>query len=109
MTAILIVDDSQAVRMDLADTLETAGFRVHACGTATDARIALRTYSFALALVGARLPDGAGFELVEQVRREHVLSELPILMLASWDDFPANGLLEPRDFVGKPPDRGRVL
>ena len=109
MTAILIVDDSPAVRMDLADILETAGFHVHACGTATEARIALRTYSFALALVGVRLPDGDGLALVEQIRREHVLSELPVLMLADWIDFRDTTLVEPRDFVGKPHDRSRVL
>ncbi len=112
MTAILIVDDSQAVRMDLADTLEASGFRVISCATASEARIALRTQPIALALLDIQLPDGDGFELLEQIRREHVLSALPVLMLASAHDVyeRINELrVRPDDYVGKPYDRAYVV
>ena len=111
MTAILIVDDSQTVRMDLADTLEAAGFRVISCGTAADARIALRTQAIALAVLGVRLPDGDGLELLVQIRREHVLSSLPVLLLAPADEVAER--LRPLqvsadDYLG-PYDRARIL
>ena len=112
MTAILIVDDSQAVRMDLADTLEASGFRVLSCGTAAEARIALRTQPIALALLGLRLPDGDGIELLEQIRREHVLSELPVLLLARASDAGdrvSHLGIGSDDYVGKPHDRARVI
>jgi DNA-binding response OmpR family regulator len=112
MTAILIVDDSQAVRMDLADAFEASGFRVISCGTAADARIALRTQPIALALLDGKLPDGHGLDLLEQIRREHVLSHLPVLMLGSPADYadPARALqIHADDFVGKPYDRVRVV
>ncbi|HEU0033861.1 MAG TPA: response regulator [Kofleriaceae bacterium] len=112
MTAILIVDDSQAVRMDLADTLEASGFRVISCATAADARIALRTQQIALALLDVQLPDGDGVDLLEQIRSEHVLRSLPVLMLATYREVGDRvgqlgvGL---DDFVGKPYDRAQVL
>ncbi|MBS1124567.1 MAG: arcB [Deltaproteobacteria bacterium] len=112
MTAILIVDDSQTVRMDLADTLEASGFRVISCATASEARIALRTQPIALALLDVQLPDGDGFELLEQIRREHVLSSLPVLMLASAHDVieRVRALrVRPDDYVGKPYDRAHVV
>ncbi|MEO8700730.1 MAG: response regulator [Kofleriaceae bacterium] len=108
MTAILIVDDSPAVRMDLADTLEASGFRVLACATASDARIALRTQPIALALIALRLSDGSGLELIDQIRREHVLGALPVLVLADAADLVA-GRVAARDCLGKPYDRARLM
>jgi two-component system, NtrC family, sensor kinase len=104
MTAILIVDDSLTVRMDLTDALEDVGFRVIPCATASDARTALRTQPIALAILDVQLPDGNGIELLEQIRRDAVLATLPALMLASSDDVPphARELVGPDDFVGKP-------
>lgn len=84
MSAILIVDDSSTVRADLGDALEAAGFRVIPCATLADARGALRTHSIALAILSLSLPDGDGIELLEQVRRDHVLAGLPVLLLAAW-------------------------
>jgi DNA-binding response OmpR family regulator len=109
MTAILIVDESQTVRMDLADTLEGSGFRVISCANAADARIALRTQPVALALLDGQRD---GIELLEQIRREHVLSKLPVLMLASAADVAQRVQhlqINPDDYVGKPYDRAHVI
>jgi len=38
---------------------------------------------FALAILDVRLPDGDGIELLEQIRRDHTLAALPVLMLSS--------------------------
>jgi two-component system NtrC family sensor kinase len=112
MTAILIVDDSRTVRMDLADTLEAAGFRVIPCATATEARTALRTQPIALALLDLALPDGGGLDLVEQIRRDHLLGAMPLLMLASRaevePEIVKRGLCV-EDYVGKPYDRATVV
>src|SRR5688572_4972535 len=83
MPAVLIVDDSLTVRMDLGDALEVAGFRAIPCATIAEARIALRTHPIALAILDVRLPDGDGVELLEQIRRDHTLAALPVLMLSS--------------------------
>src|SRR5262245_34492127 len=129
MSAILIVDDSSAVRADLGDALEAAGFRIITCATLADARTALRTHSIALAILDLGLPDGDGLELLEQVRRDHVLAGLPVLLLSSWaevqmrvrdlrvdyDDCIGKPyaieqvLARVRHWVGTPPPRDLVL
>jgi len=109
MTAILIVDDSQAIRMDLADTLEATGFRVFSCSTTAEARVALRTHPIALAILD---PGGDGIELLAQIRREHVLRELPVLLLARFAndaDRLAKLRVEREDYLGKPYDRAYVI
>ena len=105
MSAILIVDDSSTVRADLGDALESAGFRVIPCATLADARTALRTQSIALAILNVTLPDGDGIELLEQVRRDHVLAGLPVLLLSSWAELVERVRelrIEYDDCVGRP-------
>jgi two-component system NtrC family sensor kinase len=112
MSAILIIDDSSTVRADLGDALEAAGFRVIPCGTLADARTALRTHSIALAILDMTLPDGDGLELLEQVRRDHVLAGLPVLLLTSWAeifDRVRDFRLDYDDCVGKPYDIHHVI
>lgn len=112
MSAILIVDDSSTVRADLGDALEGAGFRVIPCATLADARTALRTHSIALAILDLTLPDGDGILLLEQVRRDHVLAGLPVLLLSRWADVferVRDLRVEYDDCVGKPYDVEHVL
>ncbi len=110
MTAILVADDSQTVRMDLADTFEAAGFRVFSCATTAEARTTLRAHSIAAAVIDPRMTEGDGMSLIEQIRGEQVLRELPVLALARHEDLgPRNELISPVDCVGKPYDRTYVV
>lgn len=106
MTAILVADDSQTVRMDLADTFEAAGFRVFSCATAAEARTTLRTHSIAAAVIDPKMSDGLA--LIEQIRGEHVLRELPVLALARSEELRED-LVAAVDCVGKPYDRTYVV
>jgi len=101
MTAVLVADASQTVRMDLADSFEGAGFRVFTCATVAEARTLLRTQPIALAVIDPALSDGAGLELVSQIRHESLLSELPVLALARD--------IENVECIGKPYDRAYVI
>ena len=107
MTAILIVDDSQAVRTDLTDALEASGFRTIACASLAEARTALRTQQVSLALLDSILPDGNGIELLELIRRDQVLGEMPVLVLAAYaevyDEIVARKVTA-TDYVPKPYD-----
>jgi two-component system NtrC family sensor kinase len=112
MPAVLIVDDSLTVRMDLGDALEVAGFRAIPCATIAEARIALRTHPVALAILDVRLPDGDGVELLEQIRRDHTLSALPVLMLSSEAEIKdrVRGLsMGANDYVAKPYETTQVI
>ncbi|MBA3458218.1 MAG: response regulator [Deltaproteobacteria bacterium] len=112
MPAVLIVDDSLTVRVDLGDALEVAGFRALPCATIGEARIALRTHPIALVILDVRLPDGDGVELLEQIRRDHTLAALPVLMLSSEAEIKdrVRGLTKgANDYVAKPYDTTQVI
>jgi two-component system NtrC family sensor kinase len=110
--SILIVDDSLTVRMDLAESLDSAGFTAIPCGTLGEARTALRTQPIALVILDVRLPDGDGIQLLEQIRRDPTLSRLPVLMLSSEAEIKdrVRGLRTgANDYVGKPYDTEHVI
>ncbi len=112
MSTVLIVDDSLTVRMDLAEALDAAGFRALPCASIAEARVALRSQQIALAILDVRLPDGDGIELLEQIRRDTTLGNLPVLMLSTEADIKERirGLRGgANDFVGKPYDAAHVI
>src|SRR5687768_1381094 len=112
MNAVLIVDDTATVRTDLADALEAAGFRAVSCASVAEARTALRTQPIALAILDDQLPDGTGIELLELIRRDHLLSELPVLILARYAEVAERIISLQRganDYVGKPYDTVAVV
>ena len=107
MTAILIVDDAQAVRTDLSEALEANGFRTIACASLAEARTALRTQPVSLALLDSQLPDGSGIELLELIRRDHVLGDMPVLVLARYGEVSDQVLarnVTATDYIPKPYD-----
>lgn len=109
---VLIVDDSLSVRTDLGEALESAGFRALPCATIAEARIALRTQPIALVILDVRLPDGDGVELLEQIRRDHTLAAMPVLMLSSEAEIKdrVRGLsMGANDYVAKPYDTTQVI
>lgn len=112
MPSILIVDDSLTVRMDLAESLEAAGFTAIPVGTLAEARAALRTQPIALAIFDVRLPDGDAIELLGLIRKDPTLSRLPVLMLSGDAEVVdrVRGLKQgANDFVGKPYDTNQVI
>jgi DNA-binding response OmpR family regulator len=111
MTAILVADASQTVRMDLADTFEAAGFRVFSCATVAEARMALRAQPIALAVIDPVLErEGeSGLALLDQIRGEQVLRDLPVLLLANARDLGDKPPVTAANCVGKPYDRAQVI
>jgi two-component system, NtrC family, sensor kinase len=112
VTAILIVDDSLTVRMDLAEALDAAGFVPVPCASLGEAREALRSWPIALAILDVRLPDGDGIEFLHELRSTAELAAIPILMLSSEAEVSdrIRGLKTgANDYVGKPYDTGFVI
>jgi DNA-binding response OmpR family regulator len=112
MSAILVVDDSLTVRMDLVEALDAAGLRSVGCATLAEAREALRRHSIALAILDVRLPDGDGVEFIEEIRSDPRYAELPILMLSSEAEVKdrIRGLRTgANDYIGKPYDTGATI
>src|SRR5690349_3430345 len=82
MRSILIVDDSEAVRITLAAIFEDRGFDVIAVESIAEARIQL-SRRFHAVIVDLRLPDGSGISLVRELRTR---CPTAIVILLSGDD-----------------------
>jgi two-component system, NtrC family, sensor kinase len=110
--AVLIVDDSLTVRMDLAQTFQAAGFRPLPCATLAEARAILSRERVALLILDVLLPDGDGLDLLQEVRTRPALALLPVLLLSTEAEVRdrIRGLQTgANDYVGKPYDAGYLI
>jgi two-component system, NtrC family, sensor kinase len=110
--AVLIVDDSLTVRMDLAEAFTAAGFSPILCATAEEARTELQRCPVQLVVLDVLLPDGDGITLLEELRAAPATAQAAVLMLSSEADVKdrIRGLRTGADeYVGKPYDRGYVV
>jgi two-component system OmpR family response regulator len=82
---ILLVEDNTELANRIGRRIRGDGFLVDHVGTMEDAALALDDYSYALALLDRRLPDGDGLSLVPRVRTRH--PGLRVLMLTALDDI----------------------
>jgi two-component system NtrC family sensor kinase len=110
--AVLIVDDSLTVRMDLAEAFTDGGFEVVACAGVAEARAALDKRAVAAAVLDVRLPDGDGVELLQELRARPDYADRPVLMLSSEAEVTdrVRALrIGADEYVGKPYDSGYVV
>ena len=77
---ILIIDDDAVLAAMLAEFLGGRGQAVTVAGTIADGKQLLRSNKFDALILDAMLPDGDGFDLCQQLRKE---SMLPIMMLTA--------------------------
>jgi len=99
---ILLLEDEQAIADTLLYVLRSEGFEVRHERLAREARAALAERLPELAILDVGLPDGSGFDVCRDIRRQ---SNLPVLFLtARADEFDrVLGLeLGADDYVAKP-------
>jgi two-component system response regulator RegX3 len=80
---ILLVEDEPAIAEPLAETLTREGFHLEVAGTAAAALDAAARVRPDLILLDLMLPDGSGYDVCREVRRE---SQVPIIMLTARGD-----------------------
>jgi len=80
---ILLVEDEPAIAEPLAETLTREGFHLEVAGTAADALQKAAGVRPDLILLDLMLPDGSGFDVCREVRRD---SQVPIIMLTARGD-----------------------
>jgi two-component system NtrC family sensor kinase len=110
--AILIVDDSLTVRMDLDEAFAADGFRTSLCDDAALARRALERDRFDAVILDPSLPDESGLELLAGLRKNTATAQLPVILLSSEAEVSdrVRGLeAGATDYVGKPYDRGYLV
>jgi DNA-binding NtrC family response regulator len=102
---ILIIEDEPTVRASLAAKLATSGYHVVEADSVVDGRRRLELDGADLVLLDYRLPDGSGFELLEEMKAGH--PELPVIMLTAHTSV-AHAIAAIKagafHYVGKPVD-----
>jgi two-component system, NtrC family, sensor kinase len=110
--AVLIVDDSLTVRMDLRETFQSAGFDTTVCPTVAAARAALAEGTFSLVVLDVILPDGDGIELLREIKSISQATAVSVLLLSTEAEVRdrVRGLKTGADdYIGKPYDASAVL
>lgn len=99
---ILVVDDEPALQSMVQEILEGAGYEVTTAGNCAQALEQFRSSHPDAVLLDVMLPDGDGFTLLGQLRRQ---KDIPVLFLSARDEDEARlqGLgLGADDYITKP-------
>lgn len=85
MTKILLVEDDHQIATYLSELLQAEGFDTQIAGSKKEAGDCLLAKAFDLVLLDVSLPDGNGFSICAEIKREY---ELPVIFLtASGDEY----------------------
>ncbi len=82
MPKILVVDDDRAVQTMLVDLLEERGYEVDTSRNGRQALERLREGDIELLLLDVLIPHVNGFALLEQLRSDPELADLPVIMMS---------------------------
>ena len=102
---ILVVDDEPDIVALVAYHLARAGYRVSTASNGTEALQAARDEQPALIVLDLMLPELSGFQVLERVRADRTLTDIPVLMLTARREEPdrVQGLsLGADDYLVKP-------
>lgn len=84
-TSILIVEDDRELREYLSSALEEFG-AIHSVASASAARRAIKNQVFHLVLCDVMLPDGNGFDLIQETKENSDTSHIPAIFLTALSD-----------------------
>lgn len=80
MSAVLLVEDDPSLGCTLAERLSKEQFSVTLVGTIAEARVQLAAGGWDLAIVDVNLPDGSGFGLARQIKKETLI---PVMFMTA--------------------------
>ena len=102
MTKILLVEDDGQIASYLGELLRAEGFDTQIAGSKKEAGECLLVQAFDLVLLDVSLPDGNGFSICAEIKREY---EIPVIFLtASGDEYSVVAGLDmgADDYIAKP-------
>ena len=102
MTKILLVEDDGQIASYLGDLLRAEGFDTQIAGSKKEASECLLIQAFDLVLLDVSLPDGNGFSICAEIKKEY---EIPVIFLtASGDEYSVVAGLDmgADDYIAKP-------
>lgn len=81
---ILVVDDDEGVRENLAELFDLSGYSVLTAGSAQEALDALSTHDVDLLLTDYRMPGPDGIQLIDSARR--IKPRLKAILMTAFGD-----------------------
>ena len=102
MTRILLVEDDDQIASYLGELLRAEGFDTQIAGCKKEASECLLAQAFDLVLLDVSLPDGNGFSICAEIKKEY---EIPVIFLtASGDEYSVVAGLDmgADDYIAKP-------
>jgi CheY-like chemotaxis protein len=82
---LLVIEDNEIERQSIVELLNHDDVEIATAGTGAEALEALRDGKFDCLILDLRLPDISGFELMESIRQNPDLRELPIVVCTGKD------------------------
>lgn len=87
MKKILIVDDSETIRITVTTALEGAGFTVIQAIDGLDGLARLAEHEIALIILDVNMPRLGGLEMLEKVQADPNFAKIPVVMLTTEAHF----------------------
>ena len=83
---ILVVDDQATQRKKLTMAVRELGHKVDSASDGTEALIKVRANSYDLILLDILMPDMDGFEVMEFLKKDPSLRDIPIIVISALDN-----------------------
>lgn len=84
---ILVVDDHRTTRLKLVLGLKQQGHTVGEAENGMQALDKLRTETFDLVLLDILMPEMDGYQVLEQMKENKVLRDVPVIVISAMDDL----------------------
>ncbi len=85
---LLVVEDNPAEQLSITELLGHDDIEIEAAGSGQDALAAMRKEPFDCVVLDLRLPDMSGFEVLQELRQESALSEVPVIVFTGRELTP---------------------
>jgi two-component system chemotaxis response regulator CheY len=81
---VLVVDDSQTVRLEVGQSLRGAGFTVLEARDGLEGlQVAGKNPDLSLIILDVNMPVLGGLEMLEQMKRDPVMAAIPVLLFTT--------------------------
>lgn len=81
---ILIVDDEEDICLMVSSILRKSGFSVSYCTSIAEGKEKLLTHSFQAFFLDLNLPDGSGFDLIPEIKKNSTQG-VKIIIMSAYD------------------------
>jgi signal transduction histidine kinase/class 3 adenylate cyclase/ActR/RegA family two-component response regulator len=109
---ILIVDDESINQQVLSNHLSDSNFRILQAMNGSEALKIIENESLDLVLLDIMMPKMSGYEVCREIRKKHLASELPVIMITAKDQVTdlMEGLASgANDYLAKPFSKNELL